>query len=445
MSDVSDTGRIGDRAMPSKHSNPISKRYPEAAALLSEEIGRFAGRYKSVFSAQRAIANRLKVSVDALDSWRRGVRRIPDDKIESISRILFFEKGKSGLTGRASEFARLLRERTEPKKAEPILSWKESTERAGFTLCVKEARYAGAGRFFSRLFLPFLGAACIEPSEPKRRKLNFEELLGEVWLGEVDVGLGILATPRFNRQVSFLNSPINYRLNCVVPSARLEKFGGMAKLRVLLSKRRSKKRSKVVMPVVMRGEIGEAYAQQNLDLGKVRYATGLQAREFCTSLDEYMKGGGGRLPVIFADEITCLLILIRLEETAELVFPLVPDHDDHRIAIPPSFPLGLCVSRNERLEHAKKGELIGFLRDALPSYIEGNSQSIAYSYVALRDSIRGLVERAMPHSPNEVREEWLARSFRTGPQYLTMLPPHWRAVLFEVMAIDSRKGRSHDG
>jgi hypothetical protein len=366
------------------------------------------------------------------------VRRIPGPKIEEISRILFVERRK------ASEFVKLLRKHTERKMAEPIRSWKESTESDDFKLCVKEAHYAGAGRLISRIVLPFLGAACINLSQPTRRKLNFDELLSEVWSGEVDVGLGILATPRFNKQVSFLNSPINYRLNCVVPSQRLERFGGLTKLRVLLSKRRSKKRSKVVMPVVMQGEIGEAYARHNLDFGKVCYTTGLTAREFCVSLDEYMNGGGDRLPVIFADEITCLLILIRLRETAELVFPLVSNPKDRRIAIPPSFPLGLCVSRNERLEHARKGELIGFLRDALPSFIEGNAQSIAYSYVALRDSIRGLVERAMPRSSNEVREEWLARSFRTDPRYFTMLPLHWRAVLLEVMAIDGREDRSYD-
>ncbi len=431
--------------MPNRHSNTISKQYPEAAAYLTRGIAGFARSYESLFSAQRAIASKLEVSVDALDSWRRGVRRIPEDKIELLTRILFSERTDAGLSAEASEFARLVRECTERKKAEPILSWKESTELADFSLCVEEARYAGTGRFFSRLFLPFLGAACIKRSPPKARNLDFEELLREVWLGNVDVALGILATPRFNRQVSFCNSPVHFRLNCVVPTARLEKFGGIAKLRVLLSMRSSKKRTEDVMPIVMRGEIGEAYARQNLGIDRARYAKGLRAKEFCGSLHEYIKGGGGRLPVIFADEITCLVILVKLAGAAELVFPLVPDHDDQRIAIPPSFPLGLCVSRNERVGHAKKGELMDFLRDALPSYIEGNAQSIAYSYLALRDHIRRLVGRAMPNSPNEVREEWVARSFRMRPHFLTMLPHHWRAVLLEAIAIDGRKEHSRVG
>jgi hypothetical protein len=145
----------------------------------------------------------------------------------------------------------------------------------------------------------------------------------------------------------------------------------------------------------------------------------------------------GRLRIAVADEITCLSILRRLQGRGRLIFPLVPDERDRRALIPPSFPLGIAVSRNERLAHVGNGALQSFVKEALVQHIQGNARTIAFSYVALRNRIRQLVDQALPKVPDAMRAEWTARTFRLGDRLDSwrLEPPHWQTVLQEAMLL----------
>jgi hypothetical protein len=138
-----------------------------------------------------------------------------------------------------------------------------------------------------------------------------------------------------------------------------------------------------------------------------------------------------------SDGGSCLSILRLLRGEGSLVFPLIPDGGDPRALIPPSFALGIATSRNERLPHVRNGALRVLVNDALIEHIQGNARSIAFSYVALRNKIRHLVDQAIPDTPVAVRDEWTARTFRIDDalESWRLQLAHWRAVLSEAMLL----------
>jgi hypothetical protein len=421
-----------------RHREPAQKRFREIGQHLDRALQEFAKGRKSLRHALGIVGNKLGVSIDTVDSWRRGVRRIPEQKIEPLVRVLSLQAPSERLTPEGQDLARVLKA-TRKKDAELVLSWTERVERGHLGLSVRQAQYQGAGKFWGRVFYPFLDAACIDHSADDRAQ-NFYELQGEVWSGSLDVALGILSTPRLSLKLWFFNSPIQYRLNCVA-LAEVAGIGGTARVRRLTALPRPDIRERLFVPIVMKGEVGEAYACRNLGLKEPIWVASLSAEEFCEKLIANEERADGRVPLIIVDEITCLSILIKLKGRGRLVFPLVPNPEDRRAVIPPSFPLGLCVSRNERVRHAKKRELMSFIRDAFATYIEGNARSIAFSYLALRDQVKRMVDRAMPDCPSAEREEWVTRSFRLQRESLGLVPTHWRAVLQEAIAIGGREPR----
>lgn len=421
------------------------KRFPEIATHLNSAIKSFAISHRSLRQARVAIANKLGVSVQAVDSWRRGVRRIPEEKIELLAQVLGHQRGRH-LTPEGIKLVDALRLARD--KDSPLVSWKERIE-SGAKLTVAEASYPGAGKFWGRIFFSFLGAANVKPGKPEidLTTCHFDQLHHAVWSGDLDVALGTLSTPRLSLKLWFFNSPIHYRLNCILPS-RPDTTADLTRLRHALGCKKARQR--LFIPIIMKEEVGEAYALNNLDLdpekepnnvGKPIYVESLSPDEFCSKLAINQDRADGRIPLIIVDEITCLSILTKLKGGGQLVFPLVPDFTAPRALIPPSFPLGICVSRNEGLGHAKRrSELVGFLRDALTNYIGGNAQGIAFFYIGLRNQIRRLLDRALPEIAVNERAEWLARTFRLDQEWLDLEPHHWRAVLREAMRLLSMKG-----
>jgi hypothetical protein len=422
-----------------------SKRFTETAEVLNKRLKQFGGS-QSRRKAALVVANRLGLSADAVDSWRRGTRCIPEEKIVPLVKALGFVDKQDDLTPDGEDLvAELLaaREQVEIKR-----TWQERVEEGGITLEVREADYLGAGRFWSRIVYPFLDAACIAhaPGQEEDRKLNFQQLQAKVWAGNVHLALGILYTPRLSLKLSFFNSPVTYRLNGVILKAAVDRLHGPQRVRDLLARRVSRARyrltneiraSRTFHPVVMRGEVGEAYVLRNLKITDVIETESLDPAAYCDALLAKPRRQDGRVRMAVADEITCLSILRHLHGRGRLVFPLVPDGRDRRGLIPPSFALGIATSRNERLPEVKSGALQVLVTEALAQHIYGNARSIAFSYVALRNRIRQLVDQAVPEVPVAVRDEWTARTFRLGDalESWRLEPPHWRAVLREAMLL----------
>src|SRR5262249_13919926 len=144
-----------------------------------------------------------------------------------------------------------------------------------------------------------------------------------------------------------------------------------------------------------------------------------------------------RAPLVVVDEITCLVLLAELRGMgiqATLLLPLVGDPADVEVIQSPEFRLGICVSRNERLSHAKNRELIEFVRDGLSLHIEAHARRIACEYVNLRSRIDFMLTQAVPECPRREREQWLTRTFRLSDTHdlSQQEPAHWRAVLAEA-------------
>ncbi len=404
-----------------------ARRFPKVSESLKTALGTDATGQGSLRQTRRSIARKLRVNIETVDSWRRGVRCIPEEKIEPLVRALGHELPGGALSPEGLELIQTLKAARE--NDEPI-SWKERLDE-GHYLQVEQARYGGAGRFWGRIFFPFLDAACILHSADERSR-NFYELQRAVWSGKLDVALGILATPQLSLKLWFFESPIHYRLNGIVLSEG-DVIGITGRVRDALA--RPEKRKRIFVPIIMKGEVGAAYACQNLGLIDPVWVGSLSAEEFCNVLLSNAVRSDGRIPLIVVDEVTCLSTLIKLEGRGKLIFPLVSNPGDRELLVPPSFPLGLCVSRNERVGHAKRGELMSFIRDALPAYIRGNAQAIAHSYVALHNQVRRLVDRALPDCSSTERETWIARTFGLDRASLSLEPPHWRAVLYEARII----------
>jgi hypothetical protein len=413
-------------------------RFPEIATKLDKQMRKLALEEQCglrQFTAR--LGDKLGVSMDAVDSWRRGVRRIPDEQIDPLVRALGLVGRGGALSLAGSELAKGLR--AARLRATSVLSWSERVDEGGIVLRVRQARYRGAGKLWGRIFLPFLDAADIlheHTADTPRR--NFEELQQAVWSGNLDVGLGILATPRLNLRLWFFNSPVRYRLNGVALVSEVERLGGLDRVRLALSRR--KERKKAFIPLVMRGEIGELYAKNHLGLKEVREIRSLRPEAFSEGLRAGCRSGDKRMCVAIVDEITCLSILDNLQGQGCLVLPLNPDLEDSR-SLTPSFRLGICVSRNESVGHGKKSELAAFLQDSLPDHISGNARSIAHHYLHLRNIVRRLVDRALPGVSENEKTQWVARAFclTAGSDSCAIEPPHWRAVLREAMAIDAIK------
>jgi hypothetical protein len=270
------------------------------------------------------------------------------------------------------------------------------------------------------------------------------------------MALGILSTPRLSLKLSFFNSPVSHRLNGVVLKSGMERLHGAQHLRDLLAQRASLARrtplnemgpSPFFYPVVMNGEVGEAYVKHNLKIVDVVELESLQADGYRRALiaGEH-EGHDNRVRIAVADEITCLSILRLLRGRGRLIFPLVPDATDRRALIPPSFPLGIAVSRNERLPHIKNAALQTFVHEALAQHIQGNARSIAFSYLALRNRIRQLLDLAVPKAREATRDEWIARTFRLRDplESWRFEPPHWRAVLQEAALLTGQVTEQFD-
>src|SRR5262249_35266164 len=105
-----------------------------------------------------------------------------------------------------------------------IKSWIQQADEDRFVLKVCNAEYRGAGRFWHRLFSGFLNAADIRLKTTMFGKQNFEELQRAVWLGQLDVALGILCTPRLQLKLWFYQAPIFYRLNAIVLKSDLTRI-----------------------------------------------------------------------------------------------------------------------------------------------------------------------------------------------------------------------------
>ena len=412
----------------------MQKTFPEVALHLENALSTFAKGKRSMRQALMSVASTLKVSIDTVDSWRRGVRCIPKDKIEPLVRAL--RRGNSGGDLTIEELEWVSNLEAARQKDEVVLSWRERVEEGHIALRVKHAQYEGAGEFWERIFLGFLDAADVCHKAAEGGPKIFHELQDDVWQGRLDVALGLLATPRLSLKLWFFNSPICYRLNCVILRESVASHG-ISKIHEALAD--PERRKHFFIPIVMKGEVGEAHACNNLGLTGPIWVESLSAKKFCYELDKNQRGGDGRIPLAFADEITCLSILAESKGQAQLVFPLLPDMERCGLLKPPSFPLGLCLSRNERLGHAKKSELMGFVRDALPTYIACNAQSIALFYLELRRRIRVLLDSALPEAASAERDEWVARTFRLSSRWLGLEPPYWRAVLLEAIALSSRE------
>ncbi len=435
-------------ATPATTHTMTPKRYTKVSKILNRRLKDFAGT-KSRRKAAVVIATKLKVSADAIDSWRRGTRGIPEEKIRPLVEALGFKNADGELTAEGQNLVQELEAARE--QAEPAQSWYEGVEEGALTLEVREAQYLGAGHFWGRIVSPFLDAACIKHAAAKDkedRPQNFDELQRAVWAGNVHLALGILSTPRLSLKLYFFNSPITYRVNGVVLDDGVERLGGPQRVRDLLARRAARARVAAAgelgrsrfYPVVMKGAVGEAYVKHNLKIPDVVGTGSLDPAGYCDRLMAKRRKGDNRVRIAVADEITCLSILKRMRGRGRLIFPLVPDEQDKPGLIPPSFPLGIAISRNERLAHVKTGALRAFVDEALTQHIRGNATSIAFSYVALRNKMRQLAEKALPNARPEMLDEWTARTFRLGDRQQTwrLEPPHWQAVLQEAMLLAGR-------
>jgi hypothetical protein len=115
--------------------NMTSKRFKELSEILNERLRKFAGG-KSRRSAAVVIANRLHISADAIDSWRRGTRCIPEEKIEPLVRALKFVGADNKLTPEGLALTRQLSKARE--EAEVKRSWQERVEEGDMILQVRE-------------------------------------------------------------------------------------------------------------------------------------------------------------------------------------------------------------------------------------------------------------------------------------------------------------------
>jgi hypothetical protein len=411
------------------------KRYPQAGAAVERGIKEGTAR-RGCKPAELVseLARGLNVKPQTIDTWRRGVRRMPEGLIEPFVRMLDLpvssEKGReifdSILAGRSNEYQ--------------IKTWIQEADEDRFVLKVCNAKYRGAGRFWQRLFSGFLSAADIRLKTTTLSNRNFEELQRAVWLGQLDVALGILCTPRLQLKLWFFQSPISYRLNAIILASDLERIQKLTRprkrplrgsdplsyAREALSARR--RRWRVFLPIAKGGEIGELYAINNLGFSFV-HRVDFDAQQFATALQSAELRRDGKVPLAIVDEITCLSILLKLNGEGRLLFPLTPNPGERRVLIPPSFPLGICVSRNEDVGHARKRELMVFLGDALSAHILGDAANIARGYLALRSQITRLVRLALPLVGEAERTAWVDRTFSLGESDADIHAPHWRAVL----------------
>src|SRR5215467_10618745 len=117
-----------------KPAKKFTTRFRHVANLLHPLIKSLATeRGESLGNTTQYIADQLRLSFDTIDSWRRGVRCIPESQIERLVQQL----------GEVADDKRIIRQLKEARERdEPVRSWKELVEE-GHELRVQEARYTG--------------------------------------------------------------------------------------------------------------------------------------------------------------------------------------------------------------------------------------------------------------------------------------------------------------
>jgi hypothetical protein len=425
----------------------MQRTLPDLRAILDDLVRiEVARRRCPMHQVVRGLSHALGVSPDTVDSWRQGTRSLPPQRIKPLLLALGYRSDSRTLSSEGAALRdRLLEARKLRSKAK---TWKQKTSAGEVVLAVRNARYPGAGRFVRRFFRDFLEDADIEyqrDGQDSARQAppdqTFERLFSAVYDGSLAVAVGVLSTPRLHLDFAFFPLPITYRTNAVALRADVDRLGGLDRVRRLLARTKPAReaRTRLLRTLAMKSEIGHVYARRTLGFEEreIRAVRTLRAEAFCEALLAEDAREGDRVPVAIVDEITCLCLLRRLQGRGQLLLPLVPNHREPGIPIPPAFPLGICCSLNQEVEHARKGELRDYLRDALSEYIATNAHRIACGYLALRNQITGLLDRAVPEIPIDERSRWLGRTFRLRDSWesWTVEPPHWQAVLREAMQL----------
>jgi hypothetical protein len=115
----------------------VQRKYPEIARQVANAFAPVVAAENGRRRAFVVVANKLGVSIDAVDSWYRGVRCIPKEKIEPLVRALghLTEAGELDIRGQA-----LVDELHAAREIdEPVLSWTERVDENQITLRVQQA------------------------------------------------------------------------------------------------------------------------------------------------------------------------------------------------------------------------------------------------------------------------------------------------------------------
>ena len=379
--------------------------YPMLRDLLSREFDRLNLTTKEV-------AEELSLKQSRVAAWRAG-QRAPDKKQSEALAALLRPTSTDDQTNMVVQLTKAV--------AKFKLSMLDDLASGGRKLKFGSTSYSGGEGFLDTFLKRFLHIAGIDGEEISRDD-DAISLKDQLSAGEVDLGLGLLATIDRALTIRFLTTPIRVGLNAVVLDESLSRRPLTPKqLRDALTQKTSvKDAQQQILPIVMKDEVGGTYIRKTLrfDPAMVDFVEKFQYTLYGKQLRSREQRFGGdstaRVPVAVLDEVTALYVLRYLQQEkrpARLIFSL-DDSDsvkDEKKDLP-EFLVSMSLNR-------KNTELIDYLTDALRLFLRTEIETIASYYVRFFHELETLAKETVSTA---AARRWAEYTFGISEGYLAI-------------------------
>jgi hypothetical protein len=373
--------------------------------LLSREFDRLNLTTKEV-------AEELSLKQSRVAAWRAG-QRAPDKKQSEALAALLRPTSTDDQTNMVVQLTKAV--------AKFKLSMLDDLASGGRKLKFGSTSYSGGEGFLDTFLKRFLHIAGIDGEEISRDD-DAISLKDQLSAGEVDLGLGLLATIDRALTIRFLTTPIRVGLNAVVLDESLSRRPLTPKqLRDALTQKTSvKDAQQQILPIVMKDEVGGTYIRKTLrfDPAMVDFVEKFQYTLYGKQLRSREQRFGGdstaRVPVAVLDEVTALYVLRYLQQEkrpARLIFSL-DDSDsvkDEKKDLP-EFLVSMSLNR-------KNTELIDYLTDALRLFLRTEIETIASYYVRFFHELETLAKETVSTA---AARRWAEYTFGISEGYLAI-------------------------
>lgn len=363
-------------------------KYPKLAKLLQDAIDKL-----DLTTAKAAEKANYGKKYQTFYSWVSGARAPRNDKdfknlgllskdedrkaefIEKLKRAVQLDSGRTGRSARGEVIPEKLRVATVDYI--PFSGHKEC--------------------FFDDVFRRFLAFASIGSDDPfpTIRIEDVEARLADGHPQQVDVVLGILATPDRTRFMRFFPSPVRVPLNAafLVPQVKGQENQpldqGVKKkfVRDALLNSAGSQVTQKVRPIAVVGEVGGLYAKHFLNLNQgSQWVTckSYSPKEYLSELQTSAKASSnGATPIVLADDLMCRRI-VKAIENAGSSGQLAEDYSTWPTTGTgqlPTYRLTIAMNRERQ-------ELWNFLAESLEIYLTSNVEQVKSAYMNLRESLK---------------------------------------------------------